>query len=248
MTVLILGGTGEARELATRLVAAGEDVLTSLAGRVSDPALPAGQVRIGGFGGVEGLTTFLRDHQIVAMVDATHPFAEQISHNAVQAAAATGIPFLRLARPGWSRHPDAGHWTWVPDNAAARVAAEWARRPFLTTGRQSLADYLVWSDRPVLARVVDPPTFALPAAWTLIRSRGPYGVAAERRLMLDHQIDVLITKDSGGHRTEAKLTAAGALGITVVVVARPAKPIGAVTDQVETAAEAVSWLEAITGE
>jgi precorrin-6A/cobalt-precorrin-6A reductase len=242
MTVLILGGTGEARELATRLAAAGVDVLTSLAGRVSDPALPPGRVRIGGFGGADGLARFLLDHQIAAVIDATHPFAERISGSAVQAATAAGVPLVRLARPGWSEHPDAGSWTWVSDTEAARVAAQWARRPFLTTGRQSLADFLTWSDRPVLARVVDPPSFELPPAWTLIRSRGPYDVAAERRLMLDHQVDVLVTKDSGGHQTEAKLTAAGALGITVVVIARAAAPPGAGTDQVETAAEALEWL------
>jgi precorrin-6A/cobalt-precorrin-6A reductase len=244
MTILILGGTGEARELATLLTAAGEDVLTSLAGRVSRPAVPPGRVRVGGFGGAVGLASFVNDRQIAAVVDATHPFAERISEHAAQAAAAAGVPLLRLVRPGWSGHPDAGRWTWVSDSATARAAAEWARHPFLTTGRQSLADFLAWADRPVLARVVDPPPFDLPPGWTLIRSRGPYEVAAERRLMLDHRVDVVITKDSGGRQTEAKLTAAGALGIVVVVIARPDPP-GMIADQVETPAEAVSWLQTV---
>ena len=160
MTILILGGTSEARELAAALVASGADVISSLAGRVSRPALPAGRVRVGGFGGVDGLVDYLRAGKITAVVDATHPFAAQISANAAAATALAGVPLLRLERPGWRDHPQAGSWTWVADAAAARAAAEAARRPFLTTGRQSLEAFLPWADRRAIVRVVDPPEFS----------------------------------------------------------------------------------------
>ena len=224
MTVLLLGGTSEARALAGLLVAEGVDVMSSLAGRVSRPALPAGRVRVGGFGGVDGLATFLAEHRVTAVVDATHPFAATISANAALACARTGTPLLRLARPGWSAHPDAATWTWVDDVAdALGVPGE---RPVLTTGRQSLETFLPWADRAVLARVVDPPELALPATWRLVRSRGPYDLPGERALLEEHRADLLVTKDSGGTSTEAKLDAARALDVPVVVVRRPAAPAG----------------------
>jgi len=230
VTVLLLGGTGEARSLAAALVEDGVDVLSSLAGRVSRPALPAGRVRVGGFGGVDGLATFLVEHRVAAVVDATHPFAATISANAALACATTGTPLLRLARPGWSAHPDAARWTWVDD--VTDVLAVAGDRPVLTTGRQALAAFLPWADRAVLARVVDPPDLALPPGWRVLRSRGPYDLASERALLEDHRADLLVTKDSGGRLTEAKLDAAAELGVPVVVVRRPPAPVG-----VETVAE-----------
>jgi precorrin-6A/cobalt-precorrin-6A reductase len=235
-TVLILGGTGEARRLAARLHADRVRVVSSLAGRVSRPALPVGEVRVGGFGGPAGLAGYLRTADVDVVVDATHPFAARISASAAEAATLTGVPLLRLQRPGWADHPHAARWTWVPDAAAAREAAAAARRPFLTTGRQSLPDFLPWADRTVVARVVDPPELRLPDLWTLILARGPYERPAERALMADHQVDWLLTKDSGGTMTEAKLDAAAALGLPVVVIARPAPPAGVPT--VATVAEA----------
>lgn len=220
MTVLLLGGTGEARALAGLLVAEGVDVLSSLAGRVSRPALPVGRVRVGGFGGVDGLARFLVEHRVTATVDATHPFAATISANAAEACAQTGTPLLRLARPGWSNHPDAFRWTWVDDVAEALDVP--GGRPVLTTGRQSLAEFLPWCDRAVLARVVDPPEEALPPAWRIVRSRGPYDLEGERSLLRDHRADLLVTKDSGGTHTVAKLDAARELDVSVVVVRRPA--------------------------
>lgn len=237
MTILILGGTGEARQLAADLDAAGVAVLSSLAGRVFRPALPVGEVRIGGFGGPVGLAEFLRTAGIAAVVDATHPFAARISASAAAAAARTGVPLLRLERPGWRSHPDADDWSWVPDAAAARAAASAARRPFLTTGRQSLPDFLPWADRAVVARVVDPPEIELPERWTLIQARGPYELAAERALLRQHRVDALVTKDSGGPLTAAKLAAAEELGLPVVVLERPAPPPGVCT--VTTVAAAV---------
>ena len=225
-TVLILGGTGEARQLAARLHGDNLRVISSLAGRVSRPALPVGEVRIGGFGGLAGLADYLRAAGVDAVVDATHPFAARISASAAQAAALTNVPLLRLQRPGWREHPDADHWTWVSDVEAAREAAEAARRPFLTTGRQSLPAFWPWADRAVVARVVDPPGLALPQRWTLLLARGPYERAAERALMEEHRVDWLLTKDSGGDLTAAKLDAAADLRLPVVVIERPAPPPG----------------------
>jgi precorrin-6A/cobalt-precorrin-6A reductase len=242
MTILILGGTREARELAAALVDLGGDVISSLAGRVSRPAVPVGRVRVGGFGGVDGLVDYLRAGQITAVVDATHPFAVRISANAAAATVLAGVPLLRLERPGWHDHPQAGTWTWVADAAAARDAAEYARRPFLTTGRQSLDAFLPWTDRRVIVRVVDPPEITVPATWTVIRSRGPYPYDEERRLLEDHAVDVLITKDSGGDLTRAKLDAAADLGVTVVIISRPA-PDQAVPS-VDQIAIAVNWARA----
>ena len=226
VTVLLLGGTAEARALAAVLVGRGVDVLSSLAGRVSDPALPVGRVRVGGFGGVDGLVAHLTAQPVRAVVDATHPFAARISIAAAEACARTGTPLLRLARTGWADHPAATGWTWVDDTAGALVAGARARRPVLTTGRQSLAEYLPWADRAVLARVVDPPGFALPPTWRLVTSRGPYALAGERALLAGHRADLLVTKDSGGTHTVAKLDAAAALEVPVVVIRRPDPPAG----------------------
>jgi precorrin-6A/cobalt-precorrin-6A reductase len=224
MTILVLGGTAEARALAGLLVVDRVDVLSSLAGRVSRPALPLGRVRVGGFGGVDGLATFLVEHRVSAVVDATHPFAATISGNAARACGQTGTPLLRLARPGWADHPDAGRWTWV-DGVAEALGVP-GERPVLTTGRQSLAAFLPWANRAVLARVVDPPELELPSAWRVVRSRGPYDLAGECALLSDHRADLLVTKDSGGTHTAAKLDAARELDVPVVVIARPTPPAG----------------------
>ncbi|GHE12084.1 cobalt-precorrin-6A reductase [Klenkia taihuensis] len=234
--ILVLGGTGEARELAAVLTARGEHVVSSLAGRLADPVLPDGEVRVGGFGGVPGLTAWLAGHRPTAVVDATHPFAAGITANAAAACARAATPLLRLQRPGWTPGPG-DDWRWVADLAEA--AAVVRGTAFLTTGRQGVGAFAALPGR-VLVRCVDPPTEPLPPGATLVLARGPFTVADELALMREHAVDVVVSKDSGGHMTAAKLVAARELGIPVVLVRRPPLPAG--VPVVGTVAAAVAWL------
>jgi precorrin-6A/cobalt-precorrin-6A reductase len=242
--VVVLGGTGEARELAARLVErAGLRVVSTLAGRVREPRLPAGEVRVGGFGGPERMAEWLRAEQAAAIVDATHPFAERISAAAALAAQRAGVPLLLLRRPGWTAG-DGDDWRWVASlDEAAALLPGLGEQVFLTTGRQGLAAF-AGSDRWFLVRCVDPPEPPLPARLRLLLSRGPYDLAGELALLREHHIDVLVTKDSGGGQTVAKLTAARMLGLPVVVVRRPEPPDVRV---VATVDEALSWLDSAVG-
>ncbi len=236
--VLLLGGTGEARRLAQRLVDDGVAVVSSLAGRVADPVLPPGEVRVGGFGGAAGLVAWLQEHPVAAVVDATHPFAAAISANAAEAAAITGVPLLRLQRPGWSPQPG-DDWRWADSLAGAAEAVTGFRHVFVTTGRQGLAAFAGLTAHCVV-RSVDPPDPPLPPRTTVVLARGPFTVEEERALLVEHGIDVVVAKDSGGHMTEAKLSAARQLGIPVVLVRRPAAPSGVAL--VATVDEAREWI------
>ncbi|MDT7785849.1 MAG: precorrin-6A/cobalt-precorrin-6A reductase [Pseudonocardiales bacterium] len=228
--ILILGGTGEARELAARVPA-----ISSLAGRVSSPRLPVGEVRVGGFGGVAGLASWLRDNDIHAVVDATHPFAARITANAFEACAQVGVPFLILRRPGFAAVEG---WQWR-DSVAEAARDLPGSRVFLTTGRQDLSEF-AGCPQWFLARMVEPPEPPMPQRIEVLLSRGPFTVDGELALMRARSIDVLVTKDSGGSMTSAKLEAAAQLGIPVVIVRRPPLPAA---ETVATVEAAVSWLD-----
>jgi precorrin-6A/cobalt-precorrin-6A reductase len=239
--ILILGGTGEARELAAALTAAGIDVVSSLAGRVRQPRLPDGPVRIGGFGGAAGLAGYLHDEAITAIVDATHPFAAAISANAAEAAAQAGLPLVVLRRPPWPAEPS---WQTVQDivAAAAAVRAWPGESVFLTTGRRDLGAFAADGGHRFLVRAVDPPDPGgpVPPRMTLLLDRGPYTPESEAALMREHGVGLLVTKNSGGPMTAAKLQVARELAVQVVVVDRPPPPPGSVV--VTTVAEALSWV------
>ena len=237
--ILILGGTAEARVLASELHSRRVPVTTSLAGRVARPTLPAGEVRIGGFGGPDKLARWLHDNFVAAVVDATHPFAERISASAAHACEASGTPLLRLERPGWSERPG-DRWTWVEDlDAAAAAIPEHGCRVLLTTGRQGLAVFAPLADRWFLIRCVDPPDPPLPAQCEVILDRGPYTVDSELELIDSRRIEVVVTKDSGGALTVAKLDAARERELPVIIVRRPPR---LETHAVADVQDAVAWV------
>lgn len=222
--ILILGGTGEGNRLAAALVDRPDiAAISSLAGRTAEPVLPPGEVRIGGFGGTEGLAEFLRERSIEALVDATHPFARRISANAAQACARTGIPGAVYSRPPWPQ--EAGDiWLDAADmEEAAEMASERGGTVLLTIGRQELQPFERARSGRFLVRAIEAPhpLPALPGLQMLL-ARGPFGLDQERRLLRDEGVTLVVTKNSGGAATHAKLQAARELGIPVVMVRRPA--------------------------
>ena len=237
MRVLLLGGTSEARALAARLHP-GVDVISSLAGRVPDPALPAGEVRIGGFGGVDGMRRWLSDVGVDAVVDATHPYAATITAHAAAVCDELKLPHVVLARPGWDR----GDAILVTSDAEAAktVAANRYSRVFLTTGRSGTAAFADVDSWFLIRAVTAPDAETLPRRHQLVLSRGPYHYDDERALLREHHIDALVTKNSGGAMTRPKLDAASALGVAVVMVDRPPLPRGVAT--VATVDEAAAWV------
>src|SRR5215472_5143123 len=223
MKLLILGGTSEATALGRALVDDSQfETVMSLAGRTSHPAPQPLPSRHGGFGGADGLACYLAAERIDALIDATHPFAAQISHNAAVAARATGTPLLVLQRPEW--HPIAED-RWIAVNTmadAAQALGAKPRRVLLTIGRQDLASFAAVPWHHYVIRSVDPPPpETLPPRASIITARGPFIESKERRLFIERRIEVLVTKNSGGDATAAKLHAARALGLPVVMVARP---------------------------
>lgn len=240
-TVLILGGTAEARALADALAdKGGLRVVSSLAGRTENPRLPAGEIRIGGFGGAEGLADWLAVEKPVCLVDATHPFAARISANAATACEREHVPRLVLDRPPWTPEAE-DRWTLVADAAeAARYLPDLGHRAFLTVGSNDLADFAPAAERGAtfVVRAVSAPD-APPFPAEFIAARGPFSVDEEEALLRDRHIDVVVTKDSGGTTVAAKLVAARRLGLPVLMLRRPRRAPGEAVERVE---DAVRWV------
>lgn len=237
--ILVLGGTSEGRQLADLMVNAGLDVVTALPDRAARTRLPKGEVRVDGFGGPDGLARWFRESHVSAVIDATHPFAPTISDSAARASADTGVPLLRLHQRPWSPQPD-DEWITAGDMAgAARAVRDRFRRPMLTVGRRELGAFAGDTRGSYLIRCVEPPEGPLPHRYLLVLDRGPFGADAERTLMSRHRIDVLVTENSGGEATEAKLEAARELRIPVVMVDRPVVPAA---ETVHTVDDAARWL------
>ncbi|WP_421912459.1 cobalt-precorrin-6A reductase [Mesorhizobium sp.] len=243
-SILILGGTTEARQLAGSLAARADFSITlSLAGRTESPVAQGVPVRSGGFGGADGLAAYLRKTSTGLLIDATHPYAARISANAASAAHATGVPIIALRRPGWERL-DGDRWVEVDNVAdAAGALGRGPRRVFLALGRQEVAAFEAAPQHHYLIRSVDPvePGLAVPDADYLL-ARGPFREANERALLEDHRIDVVVSKNSGGEATYGKIAAARALGIEVIMVRRPALPDVPSAETVEALAKIVDHL------
>ncbi|MBW4612350.1 MAG: cobalt-precorrin-6A reductase [Desmonostoc vinosum HA7617-LM4] len=241
MRVLILGGTGEAAELAARVATIpGIEVINSLAGRTSTPSVPLGDLRIGGFGGAVGLASYLRQMRIDVLIDATHPFATQISSNAAVATIEVDIPRLMLVRPPWEKVSD-DRWLEVDSvQAAAASLQNQSQRVFLTVGRQELAAFAHLKEIWFLMRMIEPPDAdALVPLGIVLCDRGPFALNHEREILMRYKIDAIVSKNSGGDATYAKIMAARELGVKVVMVNRPAIPPG---EMVTNAGSAVAWL------
>ncbi len=246
--ILLLGGTAEARALAHRLAHdARVQITLSLAGSTRRPAKAPVPVRMGGFGGVDGLAAYLKRSGIELVVDATHPFAARISEHAASACMQAGIPRLLLARPAWMpRSRD--DWIEVADlESAARALAELrVRRVFLSVGRREIAAFSQLPEKWFLIRLIDPPTEALPIPdYELVLARGPFDERKERHLLAHHAIDVVVSKNSGGEATYAKIAAARRLGLPVVMVQRPRMPD---SECVGTVEDALTWVGAHVAE
>jgi precorrin-6A/cobalt-precorrin-6A reductase len=240
--ILILGGTTEARECGQHLAVRTDIAATlSLAGRTASPLAQAIPVRRGGFGGIAGLAQYLCDNSIAALIDATHPYAPTISEHALRAASQTKTPIIALCRPPW-RAVAGDRWTEVLDAVeAARTLGALSRNVFLAVGRQEIAHFASAPQHRYLIRSVDPvePPLAVPHA-RYILARGPFDEAGERALLLAHEIDVVVAKNSGGFATYGKIAAARALGIPVILLRRPPElPVY----RVATVGEAIAWLD-----
>lgn len=244
--VLILGGTTEAAALATEIDRRWPkvDLISSLAGRTRAPRTLPGAVRFGGFGGAVGLGDYLLAERIDLLIDATHPFASEISSNAVIAAETSGISRLVLCRPPWETR-DGMAWHSVPDLAAAAGALKTGtKRAFLATGKGSLEHFAELRDVSFLVRVIDPPVHDLPLVdYTVVTGKPPPDVATERALMTDHGIDTLVTKNSGGTAGFAKVIAAAEMGLRTVMVSRPSPSATTQSGtQAGTVDQALTWL------
>jgi precorrin-6A/cobalt-precorrin-6A reductase len=246
MRLLILGGTTEASSLVRRIAARTDlQPVLSFAGRTQSPVAPPIPFRVGGFGGIAGLAAYLSENRVEAVIDATHPFAAQMSRHAAAACGRLGVPLAVFTRPAWRRQ-DGDRWTSVSDMAEAATAlGQQPRRVFLTIGGLQLAAFAEAPQHHYIVRTIDPPEAAgLLPSHRLILARGPFSVEDEIALMRDEQVDALVTKNSGGAATEAKLAAARALGVEVIIVERPA-PGG--VPVFESLDGILAWIEAHRG-
>jgi len=239
--ILVLGGTIEASRLVALLAQDGLATTLSYAGRVERPKPQPVPVRIGGFGGAAGLADYLHSHKVTHLVDATHPFAAQISTNAVRAAKQTNTPLLALTRPAWQ--PQAGDsWHSVADIPAAVAAlSPPPRRILLALGRMHLAAFAAQPQHHYVLRLVDPPQTPPPLPdHHILLDRGPFTAPADEALLRAHQIDMIICKNAGGSGAEAKLIAARALGLPVLMITRPALPPRRETHDLQTV---LDWIK-----
>ena len=239
--VLILGGTGDSSKLiALASTIPGLEIINSLAGRTRQPVIPSTPTRIGGFGGVSGLINYLREQEIDLLIDATHPFAGQISRNAAIASSELNIPRLMLVRPPWQK-VEGDRWIEVENNEVAiKVLPKLGSRIFLSIGRQELANYAHLKYLWFLIRTVDilkPDSLVPPGK--ILTERGPFSLEDERSLLEKYEIEAMVSKNSGGDATYAKIIAARELGISVVMIQRPSLPEG---EQVSDVESAVAWI------
>ena len=239
MTLLLLAGSGEAKDIAQALAAAKVDAIASLAGATRAPKPLALPTRVGGFGGEAGFRSYISEAGITAVLDATHPFATRISDRTAAICADLGMPYLQFLRPAWTPQ-DGDQWTEIDqeEDAAKHILA--GQTVFLGTGRQTLDRFANLKDARVICRQIDPPTgpFPFPGGQFLV-GRPPFPVADEIALFRDLAIDWLVVKNAGGARSESKLIAARQLGIPVLMIRRPQMPD---TDSVATLDDALTWV------
>lgn len=242
MTLLVLGGSGEGRQLSQRLVQLGFDHIVSLAGATRAPILPEAKVRIGGFGSAQGFADYLREQSIHAVVDATHPFASNISARSAQVANKLGLPYVQVLRPPWQPQPG-DRWTMIDDEGEAAHHVAPGQVVFLATGRQTLMRYANCSHATLICRQIDPPDepFPFPNGRFEI-GRPPFSVAEEKALFTQLGVDWLVTKNSGGDAPRSKLDAARDMGLPVLMINRPPKLD---VPTVETVDAAVAWVRAL---
>lgn len=236
--ILLLGGTTEASVLARALAQAGKDAVFSYAGRTDTPVAQPLPTRVGGFGGVDGLVGYLRAERIGAVIDATHPFAAQMSRNAVEACGQAGVPLLGLQRPAWVAG-EGDTWRHVGSiEAAVDALPDAPARVFLAIGKQNLAGFAA-KPHHYLLRLVDAPAVPPLPDCTVVLARGPFEISSDKALMIQHKISHIVAKNAGGVGAEAKLIAARALAIPVVMIERPALPARTV---VASVSEVMGWL------
>jgi precorrin-6A/cobalt-precorrin-6A reductase len=244
MRILILGGTQEAFALAEQLAdVSGVEIISSLAGRTREPRIPRGQVRVGGFGGAEGLARYLREERISHLINATHPFAAQMSMNAVAAAGHAGTPLLRLLRPAWTaRHDD--RWEMARHAAeAADLCRREGGRIFLTLGTGELEAFAGIHNAHFLVRIVDAPDRLPLRDYRVVTARGPFSLAGELQLLAQHHIGLVVAKNSGGAATYAKIEAARQLGLPVIMIERPAIALDPQSPAVAAIEDVLAWIQ-----